>query len=52
MANNVCAFAMNLAKYDRRPANPKKFIDNNSDLTFSAWAGETAFDIVVPPHQK
>ena len=52
MANTIFAFAMNQAKYDSLPADLKKVIDDNSGLAASAWAGETAFDAVVAPHQK
>jgi len=52
MANTIFAFAMNQAKYDSLPADLKKVIDDNSGLATSAWAGETAFDAVVAPHQK
>ncbi len=52
MANTIFAFAMNQAKYDSLPADLKKVIDDNAGLAASAWAGETAFDAVVAPHQK
>ncbi len=52
MANTIFAFTMNQAKYDSLPADLKKVIDDNSGLAASAWAGETAFDAVVAPHQK
>ncbi len=52
MANTIFAFAMNKAKYDSLPADLKAVIDANSGLAASAWAGETAFDDVVAPHQK
>jgi TRAP-type C4-dicarboxylate transport system substrate-binding protein len=52
MANTIFAFTMNQAKYDSLPADLKKVIDDNSGLATSAWAGETAFDAVVAPHQK
>jgi TRAP-type C4-dicarboxylate transport system substrate-binding protein len=52
MANTIFAFTMNQAKYDSLPADLKKVIDDNSGLVASAWAGETAFDAVVAPHQK
>ena len=46
------AFTTNQAKYDSLPADLKTVIDDNSGLATSAWAGETAFDAVVAPHQK
>ena len=52
MANTIFAFAMNKARYDSLPADLKKVIDANSGLAASAWAGESAFDDVVAPHQK
>lgn len=52
MANTIFAFAMNQAKYDSLPADLKKVIDDNSGLATSAWAGESAFDAIVVPHQK
>lgn len=52
MANTIFAFTMNQAKYDSLSADLKKVIDDNSGLAASAWAGETAFDAVVAPHQK
>ena len=52
MANPRFAFTMNQAKYDSLPADLKTVIDDNSGLATSAWAGETAFDAVVAPHQK
>jgi TRAP-type C4-dicarboxylate transport system substrate-binding protein len=52
MANTIFAFAMNQARYDSLPADLKAVIDANSGLATSAWAGETAFDDVVAPHQK
>ena len=52
MANTIFAFTMNQARYDSLPADLKKVIDDNSGLAASAWAGETAFDAVVAPHQK
>lgn len=52
MANTIFAFTMNQARYDGLPADLKKVIDDNSGLAASAWAGETAFDAVVAPHQK
>ncbi len=52
MANTIFAFTMNQARYDSLPADLKKVIDDHSGLATSAWAGETAFDAVVAPHQK
>jgi TRAP-type C4-dicarboxylate transport system substrate-binding protein len=52
MANTIFAFAMNQARYDSLPADLKAVIDANSGLATSAWAGESAFDDVVAPHQK
>lgn len=52
MANTIFAFTMNQAKYDSLSADLKKVIDDNSGQAASAWAGETAFDAVVAPHQK
>ncbi len=43
---------MTQAKYDSLPADLKKVIDDNSGLAASAWAGESAFDAIVQPHQK
>jgi TRAP-type C4-dicarboxylate transport system substrate-binding protein len=51
MANTIFAFAMTQAKYDSLPAD-LKVIDDNSGLAASAWAGESAFDAIVQPHQK
>ena len=52
MANTIFAFAMTQSKYDSLPADLKKVIDDNSGLAASAWAGESAFDAIVQPHQK
>lgn len=52
MANTIFAFMMNQAKYDSLSADLKQVIDDNSGLAASAWAGKTAFDAVVAPHQK
>ena len=51
-ARTLFIFTMNQAKYDSLPADLKTVIDDNSGLATSAWAGETAFDAVVAPHQK
>jgi TRAP-type C4-dicarboxylate transport system substrate-binding protein len=51
-SNTIFALAMNQAKYDALPADLKKVIDANSGLAMSAWAGEKAFDAVVPAHRK
>lgn len=52
MANTIFAFTMNQAKYDSLSADLKQVINDNWGLAASAWAGETAFDAVVAPHQK